>query len=896
MLMIFMATSFLGIVQLVFYDRFVQLRSVVQFQPSKEDERTWRLRKEHGNLEISDEDWEDHQKDEVDDKQETIYDNVCSEQDIHVRPLDVSGSVERAVRNVFQLGRNFIPSRQCTQARKKEVDFQSLSERIGRENDRNGCIVYMAQKWHSSYGRNSGAMLKKSLDLLYKNYNERQKLDVLIFHEGDFTHQDEVDLRKDGLRPEIFLIKLDSDSRFWDVPGFLDLSQSKRWNDDSFSVGYRKMCRWYSGLLFDFVEKLGYEYVMRMDEDSFIHSPIEYNMFDFMKTNGYEYAFRVDALEPCCNDHFRNAFLGAYLDRADESDFKDGFLEECCLDKKRRYNNYGYYNNFFATKVSFWRQPKVEQFFRFVDWTGGIFTQRENDLVVQSLSVQMFMPREKVFKFEDWSYEHVSGKHCEWGAVVRGTNDRSEHVKDVMQMFYERNDRVVFDDRGGSRVGMYCDRKNYKAAVEMNFHAIDTRNKKEALVSMQSAPYCLNLATAAEPNFLTVEPKDKFVPAAQLERESGEYRGFAGKLEQRLLKSTKCGMDSENAKALWVDQAECGAGCSLNYLIKPLVYAAQTGQAFLNPRSLWADDNQCKGRHAGRVSCYIREFAPRDKPDRDCQPYSNFRDGDEVWRRVEQDDDGPGHHKSKKADMRLYTGKFGLPTMLKEFEHLGLLWNVAQVTKFVMKPQPWLANHILAERKRIGLEDPDNFPVLGVHIRLGDACTDPMIDVKGRRCDGLEYFIPYVRDMIAKFGYRSVFLTTDSQDVIENITLQHHDITWLYNDKIDRRRYDVFKAEKGKERVTIEGVFWSKRVRQAGFTQFQEMKDFLTDTYLLGVHTQGLVGKFSSNMDRIAAALSVATASSGGTCIKPMLSLDANWCFDFNVQSGIGLANQTFYC
>ncbi len=35
-----------------------------------------------------------------------------------------------------------------------------------------------------------------------------------------------------------------------------------------------------------------YDYYMRLDTDSFIHSEIKFNPFEFMKQNGYKYAYR----------------------------------------------------------------------------------------------------------------------------------------------------------------------------------------------------------------------------------------------------------------------------------------------------------------------------------------------------------------------------------------------------------------------------------------------------------------------------------------------------------------------------------------------------------------------------------------------------------------------------
>jgi len=58
---------------------------------------------------------------------------------------------------------------------------------------------------HTSYGAASRGtqkdMLIRSVDLLFKNYNDREKEDVLIFHTGDFNAMDISDVAKG--RPEV---------------------------------------------------------------------------------------------------------------------------------------------------------------------------------------------------------------------------------------------------------------------------------------------------------------------------------------------------------------------------------------------------------------------------------------------------------------------------------------------------------------------------------------------------------------------------------------------------------------------------------------------------------------------------------------------------------------------
>jgi alpha 1,2-mannosyltransferase len=319
-------------------------------------------------------------------------------------------------------------------------------------------------------------MLKKSLDLLYLNYNDEFRNDVLIFHSGAYTAEDELELRKDGTRNEIHVIMLEEGTKFWSVPQFINQDTYSQWvGAPGFSIGYRHMCRWYAAMLFEFAEQLGYEYVMRFDEDSYILSEIKYDLFEFMKREDKSYAFRIDSFEICCHDPVRQALVRRFLD-VSGYDFSQGFFGDCChAPGDMLYTQYGYYNNFFIGKVGFFRQDNVRRLFEFFDWSGSIYYQRENDLMVQSLSVQLFLHKDQVHKFEDWSYEHVSGKTCENGGVVKGTDDKGVLATDSILHFEEHGFAVPLGSKGENITELYCDMSRYNnpvytSSVLFNYH------------------------------------------------------------------------------------------------------------------------------------------------------------------------------------------------------------------------------------------------------------------------------------------------------------------------------------------------------------------------------------------------------------------------------------------
>ena len=320
----------------------------------------------------------------------------------------------------------------------------------------NPCIVYLAQntKKDLQYGRDSRSMLEKSLDLLYLNYNNQFKHPIIIFHEGDFKISDQEAVIKG--REEIKFQEIQ-----FELPSFLDLKEIPEMWDGIFGMGHRHMCRFYGLLIFDILRDMGYDWFFRMDDDSFIHSKINYDLFQYMMDHGYDYGYRVDIQEPQRTSYGFSETVLAYLksERIKPYTFFDHFVSSqkvnrdisswkgklksmigAGIDKIANKINYdlngwpaptewdrwGYYNNFFITRIDFWHQPDVQPFLHHFDRIGGGYKYRWNDLIMQSVVVQIFLPKERVYKFTDWTYEHATMRNgkLNWGGIYQGTDDK----------------------------------------------------------------------------------------------------------------------------------------------------------------------------------------------------------------------------------------------------------------------------------------------------------------------------------------------------------------------------------------------------------------------------------------------------------------------------------------
>ena len=281
-----------------------------------------------------------------------------------------------------------------------------------------GVVVYLAQARHSSYGRDSLKLLRDSVRHLATNYLNEHCDDVMFMHFGEVNEASQAQVLQ--LAGEVHARFYLLDEQYRTTP--LGTPPESQWKmRQKFSAGYRHMIRLFTIGLWQVIAREGYEYVMRLDEDSTILSRVPYNIFSFMRTANLDYTFRLAAWE---NGGFKfnvHRFVRDYLV---DKKLQPVWLLDTCLnqsaaafDEENCGPLYGFYNNWFATRLSFWLRPDVQAFLKYVDDSHVIYTRRAGDLLWQSVAVQTFMSRERVRMLRSFSYAHATYAEVETGIV-----------------------------------------------------------------------------------------------------------------------------------------------------------------------------------------------------------------------------------------------------------------------------------------------------------------------------------------------------------------------------------------------------------------------------------------------------------------------------------------------
>jgi hypothetical protein len=284
-------------------------------------------------------------------------------------------------------------------------------------------ITMLIQKTHSTYDSSHPVDIIDPLTRLHKAYPFAAQADILLLHEGDFSLADVQGIKRNFADLNIRLCNVQCAPGVWGPPKDKETGETIPVADMMWSVGYRNMIRLYAVTIWDLLSDLGYTYTMRLDDDSLFLSNMSYNLFDALRAVNASYGFRQFAWE--C-DH-----AGVF------SDFVDGYVEKNnivpaygTLDTHDGYcwslGAYGFYNNFFITKIDFWKQPKVKQYINFFDESRLIYDHRVGDLNFQTSAVKLFAKYSEVLQYVDWTYAHVTvrkGGKWLYGGLSIGTED-----------------------------------------------------------------------------------------------------------------------------------------------------------------------------------------------------------------------------------------------------------------------------------------------------------------------------------------------------------------------------------------------------------------------------------------------------------------------------------------
>ena len=253
------------------------------------------------------------------------------------------------------------------------------------------CIIYLVRSSDKDIEE-----FNKSLSLLEENLLKyTDSTDVLVFIEESFLeHMSKVKTNLD-LKYKVIEFKTpDYPKEIADnIPEFYPHPTHGNgpieWGHPGFSMGYRHMCRMFSGEFYKLPIVQQYEYYIRLDTDSFIQTPLGYDIFKWAKENECWYGYVapavqqdnekvVEGLWDLVNEHYPNNIPDRWM----------------------------YYTNWELGKVDWFLTSEYMALYNIIDKNGGIYTKRWGDAPIKFLGVNLFMPQKHIQPVQGFTYQH----------------------------------------------------------------------------------------------------------------------------------------------------------------------------------------------------------------------------------------------------------------------------------------------------------------------------------------------------------------------------------------------------------------------------------------------------------------------------------------------------------
>ena len=245
-----------------------------------------------------------------------------------------------------------------------------------------------------------------------------------------------------------------------------------------------------------------------------------------------------------------------------------------------------------------------------------------------------------------------------------------------------------------------------------------------------------------------------------------------------------------------------------------------------------------------------------------------------------------------------------------EYRSEGLFWWVAQSWSWLLRPDPDLRAEI--DTLKASLQWERYRPILAIHLRGGDSCLDGSNKGNGgawRKCSPLSEYLAEAKYLMKRYTFNAIFLATDVDSVIAEaraITASNELGIPILTPPLRASTANLRGAANVISGVT--SVNGTKLLSSATLRNIDrryedtvmmglvdptlDTREVLRDIHLLA-EADAFIGKYSSNVDRIAIALSYGKKQ----CAIPYVSFDSPWCTNFGWGIGRNLENgKSFLC
>ena len=166
-----------------------------------------------------------------------------------------------------------------------------------------------------------------------------------------------------------------------------------------FTMGYRHMCRWFSGELYNHPRMALYDYYLRLDTDSYIHTKFQYDLFKWAVNIQCKYGFIAPGIQIDHHTVIEGLWQASnqWMHETDKSIY---------IDCTTIPNGKMFYTNFELGYIPWFKESGYMEYYNYLDNTGGFFTKRWGDAPIKYLGINMLMDKKHIQPVTGITYQH----------------------------------------------------------------------------------------------------------------------------------------------------------------------------------------------------------------------------------------------------------------------------------------------------------------------------------------------------------------------------------------------------------------------------------------------------------------------------------------------------------
>src|SRR3990167_4107952 len=217
------------------------------------------------------------------------------------------------------------------------------------------------------------------------------RVDVLVFHESSFNPLvphvvARFDLRFVEIAFEVPAYPADVMAL---IPEYFQHPTQSARGRPGFSMGYRHMCRFFAGAMYQHPAIQEYRRCLRLDTDSAVLTPMAHDVFAWAERENVQYGYIAPGMQVDCPlvGHGFHEFLSAY--RPGEA-----------LPARDTV----FYTNIEMSDVRWFRSGAYDDYWRAVDRSAGIYLHRWGDHLIKYAGVQMLMDPRRLRPMTGFTY------------------------------------------------------------------------------------------------------------------------------------------------------------------------------------------------------------------------------------------------------------------------------------------------------------------------------------------------------------------------------------------------------------------------------------------------------------------------------------------------------------